>query len=113
MSEVADNKATNQSITDQAKIREAVIDELKKQISQWESKLRQQQQLYEAVRSDRNHYSKGVIEAQDEIAELRKKFKIMGHQIEQVCISYVLWECYVACYIAHLFSKTVIMYHPI
>ena len=41
-------------------------------------------QLYEAVRSDRNHYSKGLIESQDEIAELRKKFKIMGHQIEQL-----------------------------
>ena len=40
--------------------------------------------MYEAVRSDRNHYSKGLIESQDEIAELRKKFKIMGHQIEQL-----------------------------
>ena len=29
-------------------------------------------------------YFQGLIEAQDEIAELRKKFKIMGHQIEQL-----------------------------
>jgi len=46
--------------------------------------LKQQQQLYESVRSDRNHYSKHLIEAQDEIAEMKKKFKIMDHQIEQL-----------------------------
>ena len=82
--EVADGRSNNVSLSEQGKLKEATIDELKKQITQWEAKLRQQQQLYEAVRSDRNHYSKGLIEAQDEIAELRKKFKIMGHQIEQL-----------------------------
>lgn len=60
------------------------ISELKKRVAEWETKLKQQQQLYETVRADRNHYSKGLLEAQDEIAELRKKFKIMGHQIEQL-----------------------------
>lgn len=49
-----------------------------------QNKLKQQQQLYETVRADRNHYSKGLLESQDEIAELKKKFKIMGHQIEQL-----------------------------
>lgn len=53
-------------------------------MTEWEQKLKTQQQLYEAVRTDRNHYSKGLLESQDEIAELRKKFKIMGHQIEQL-----------------------------
>lgn len=66
------------------KMRDVQITELNRRIADWESKLRQQQALYESVRSDRNHYSKGLIEAQDEIAELRKKFKIMGHQIEQL-----------------------------
>ena len=82
--EVSDARTNNLSLVEQGKLKESTIDELKKQITQWEAKLRQQQQLYEAVRSDRNHYSKGLIEAQDEIAELRKKFKIMGHQIEQL-----------------------------
>ena len=36
------------------------------------------------VRSDRNLYSKNLIESQDEIAEMRRKFKIMNHQIEQL-----------------------------
>ena len=44
----------------------------------------QQQNLYEAVRSDRNLYSKNLIESQDEIAEMKRKFKIMNHQIEQL-----------------------------
>ena len=46
--------------------------------------MKQQQSLYEAVRSDRNLYSKNLIESQDEIAEMKRKFKIMNHQIEQL-----------------------------
>ena len=46
-------------ISEELKMKETQLDELKKQLVQWEGKLRQQQQLYEAVRSDRNHYSKG------------------------------------------------------
>lgn len=39
------------------------------------------QALYEAVRTDRNLYSKNLIEAQDEISELKRKFKIQAHQV--------------------------------
>jgi len=46
--------------------------------------LKQQQNLYEAVRSDRNLYSKNLIESQEEITEMKRKFKIMNHQIEQL-----------------------------
>jgi chromosome segregation ATPase len=40
--------------------------------------------LYEAVRSDRNLYSKNLIERQDEINENKRKLKIMTHQIDQL-----------------------------
>jgi chromosome segregation ATPase len=40
--------------------------------------------LYEAVRSDRNLYSKNLIEAQDEVADMRRKFGIASHQITQL-----------------------------
>ena len=60
------------------------IVDLQKKISEGESKLKQQQNLYEAVRADRNLYSKNLIEAQDEIQEMKRKFKIMSHQIEQL-----------------------------
>ncbi|CAN0284340.1 unnamed protein product, partial [Discosporangium mesarthrocarpum] len=65
-------------------LREMRITELGKKVLDWEAKLKQQQQLYESVRSDRNLYSKNLVEAQDEIAEMKRKFKIMNHQIEQL-----------------------------
>lgn len=65
-------------------LRQMRINELGKKVTDWEVKLKQQQQLYESVRSDRNLYSKNLIEAQDEIAEMKRKLKIMNHQIEQL-----------------------------
>ncbi|PAA46952.1 hypothetical protein BOX15_Mlig023212g2 [Macrostomum lignano] len=66
------------------KVREMQIFDYKKKIAEAETRLRQQQNLYEAVRSDRNLYSKNLIEAQDEITELKRKHKIMSHQIDQL-----------------------------
>lgn len=40
--------------------------------------------MYEAVRSDRNLYSKNLIEAQDEVSELKRKFGIASLQINQL-----------------------------
>merc|ERR1712136_158104 len=60
------------------------IFDFKKKIAEAETKLKQQQNLYEAVRSDRNLYSKNLIEAQDEITEMKRKLKIMNHQIDQL-----------------------------
>ena len=42
------------------------------------------QTLYEAVCSDRNLCSKNLIESQDEITEMKRKLKIMSHQIDQL-----------------------------
>jgi len=66
------------------KIREMQIFDYKKTIAEAETRLKQQQNLYEAVRSDRNLYSKNLIEAQDEITEMKRKLKIMNHQIDQL-----------------------------
>ncbi|XP_038613466.1 cilia- and flagella-associated protein 58 [Tachyglossus aculeatus] len=66
------------------KIREMQIFDFKKKIAELETKLKQQQNLYEAVRSDRNLYSKNLIEAQDELTEMRRKLKIMTHQVDQL-----------------------------
>merc|ERR1719171_769801 len=57
---------------------------LKKMITDVKSKLNQQKNLYEAVRTDKNLYSKNLFESLEEIAEMKKKFKIMYHQIEQL-----------------------------
>ena len=42
------------------------------------------QTLYEAVCSDRNACSKNLIEARDEMTEMKRKLKIMSHQINQL-----------------------------
>eukprot|EP01033_Poteriospumella_lacustris_P007572 gene7572-5443_t len=82
--EVTEHRGQFISAQEDLKLKDIQISELNKNLNEKELKLKQQKQLYEAVRADRNHYSKGLLEAQDEIAELRKKFKIMGHQIEQL-----------------------------
>jgi hypothetical protein len=48
------------------KLQELQIGELQKKIVEGETRLKQQQNLYEAVRSDRNLYSKNLIESQVE-----------------------------------------------
>jgi len=69
---------------EELKNRENKISELKKNHADVKGKLAQQKQAYEAVRTDRNLFSKNLVESQDEIAEMKRKFKIMYHQIEQL-----------------------------
>merc|ERR1719428_2245076 len=69
---------------EELKNRENKVSELKKNLADVKGKLAQQKQEYEAVRTERNVYSKNLIESQDEIAEMKRKFKIMYHQIEQL-----------------------------
>lgn len=65
------------------------------QIVEGETRLKQQQNLYETVRADRNLYSKNLIQAQDEIQEMKRKFQIMVraytmHQLAATTISYAM-----------------------
>lgn len=69
---------------EEVKRREMELLRQKKKIAETENKLKQQQTLYEAVCSDRNLYSKQLIEARDEITEMKRKLKILSHQIDQL-----------------------------
>ena len=82
-----------QKVCEEVKLKEMQITDMGKKVTESEQKLKQQQQLYEAVRSDRNLYSKNLIESQDEIAEMKRKFKIMSHQIEQLKGTGAAWSC--------------------
>ncbi|PNH05361.1 hypothetical protein TSOC_008387 [Tetrabaena socialis] len=82
--EASEASAKYMQALEEVKLREMAIIDLQKRIAEGEAKLKQQQNLYEAVRADRNLYSKNLIEAQDEIQEMKRKFKIMQHQIEQL-----------------------------
>lgn len=66
------------------KMKENLVFDGKKKILEAEKKLKEQQALYENVRADRNIYSKNLIEAQDEISEMKRKVKIMHHQVDQL-----------------------------
>jgi len=83
------NEASNKSheclmSLEKNKLLDNQISDYKKKLKEAEIRLKQQQGLYEAVRSDRNLYSKNFLEAQDEITEKKRKLKIMSHQIEQL-----------------------------
>ena len=64
---------------EEVKIKSNAITKLQKKNAEMEAKLKYQQNLDEAVRSERNLCSKNLIEAQEEIEELNKKFKRMTH----------------------------------
>eukprot|EP00842_Homolaphlyctis_polyrhiza_P000513 jgi/Hompol1/1462/HPOL_001881-RA len=63
------------------KEQELQIFEYKRQMSQAEAKLKHQQNLYETVQSERNLHSKHLIESQSDIAEARRRLKIMNYTI--------------------------------
>lgn len=79
--EAAKANSNLMQMIEEVRLKRNMIAELKKENIDFESKLKTQQNLYEAVRSDRNLQSKNLIEAQDDVAELKRKFKIASHQI--------------------------------
>ena len=82
--EASEQRSLYLQAMEEVKLRDMRVDELLKKVADWEAKLKQQQHLYESVRSDRNLYSKNFMEAQDEICEMKRKLKITNHQIEQL-----------------------------
>ncbi|XP_060527691.1 cilia- and flagella-associated protein 58-like [Cylas formicarius] len=64
--------------------KKAYIFDLKKSITEQENKIRQHQNLYEAIRADKNAIQKSLQESTAECGELKKKLKIINHQTEQM-----------------------------
>jgi chromosome segregation ATPase len=77
------NKANSNlmQMVEEVKLKKNLITELKKENLEYESKMKQQQALYESVRAERNLFNKNAIEASDEVIELKRKFKIASHNI--------------------------------
>jgi chromosome segregation ATPase len=76
--------AKHEEANEVIKLRDMEISELNKTIQEERNKLKLQQNMYEQVRSDRNQFSKQQVQAEDEIAEMKRKFTIMTHQIDQL-----------------------------
>merc|ERR1719409_1683406 len=67
------------SALEELKSRDVRLTDLKKQIADVQAKRNQQKNLYDAVCMDRNLHSKNLVESTEQIAEMRRKFKIMFH----------------------------------
>ena len=64
---------------EEIKLKDNLISEFQKKNLETEAKLKQQQTLYETVRHERNIYSKSLTETNEEINELRRRYKIVQH----------------------------------
>merc|ERR1719238_571754 len=83
-SELGIAKTRYEIACEELKNRDNHMAQLKKSIADLKARLSQQKNLYEAVRTDKNLYSKNLTEATEEIGEMVKRFKVMHHQIEQL-----------------------------
>jgi hypothetical protein len=70
-------------VCEQLKLQDALTSDLQRKIVEGNSRLKQQQNSHEAVCRDRNAHSKTLIQSREDIAEMKRRFKIMNHQIEQ------------------------------
>mmetsp|Transcript_1947 Transcript_1947/g.5495 ORF Transcript_1947/g.5495 Transcript_1947/m.5495 type:complete len:846 (-) Transcript_1947:110-2647(-) len=82
--ELSSANSKHMASLEELKNRDNNVSELKKNVADVKGKLAEARQAYESVRTDRNYFSKNLVESQDEIAEMKRKFKIMYHQIEQL-----------------------------
>ena len=69
---------------EEVKLQDMQIKELQNKINEQNGKLKHKQNMYEAVRSDRNLYSKQLVQVQEEIRGYKQKFRTMNHLIEQL-----------------------------
>jgi len=69
---------------EELKLQDVQIFELQKKISDDTTTLRHKQNTYESIRSDRNLFSKQLIDSQDNINTLKKTFKVINYSIEQL-----------------------------
>ncbi|XP_031166935.1 cilia- and flagella-associated protein 58 [Sander lucioperca] len=65
-------------------VRETEIFDWRKKVTEAECQLKQQENLLESVVSERNLYSKNLIEAQEEISEMKRKMKTMNNQVTRL-----------------------------
>ena len=73
----------HQAALEEVRLREVAMADLQNQIDEVKLRLKQQKGLYDAVRSDRNLYAKNLVEAQEEIQEMKRTFKMYSHRIIQ------------------------------
>ena len=84
MNEGANMSHKIENLLEDIKNSETVIQFNKKQIEEFKSELKKQQNLYHSVRNDRSQLTRAVTESHDEIADLKEKMKVLTHQFDQL-----------------------------
>ena len=69
---------------EELKLQDLQVAELQKKISEDTAKLKNKQNMYDTIRSDRNLYNKQLTDCQEEINTLKRKFVGSNHFIEQL-----------------------------
>ncbi|XP_026820655.1 cilia- and flagella-associated protein 58-like [Rhopalosiphum maidis] len=63
--------------------KEVEVQELKKEISNWSDKFKEQDHDLHTIKTERNLFSKNLAEAKDETDEIKDKIKMISQQLEQ------------------------------
>ena len=73
-----------ETLLDEVRDEEGIAYNYRKELADLEIQLKKQQNLYHAVRNDKNILNKGLTEAHDEISDLKGKLRVLNHQFDQV-----------------------------
>ncbi|CAF93386.1 unnamed protein product, partial [Tetraodon nigroviridis] len=68
----------------EVEVREKELFDWRKKVSEVECQLTQQENLLECAVKERNLYSRNLVEAQEEIAEIKRKMKTMNNQVARL-----------------------------
>lgn len=71
------------SASEELKVASLQVEEAQKKLDESERCLTDQQSKYEQMRAERNQLSKKLVDAQDEIVELKQRLKLIDHQSVQ------------------------------
>ena len=71
-------------LLEEIKLKDNLISEFQKKNLETEARLKNQQSLYEKVQRERSTYAKNLNDTQNEIEDLRRKYRIVMHQISQL-----------------------------
>ena len=75
---------------DEVRDEEGIAYNYRKELADLEIQLKKQQNLYHAVRNDKNILNKGLTEAHDEISDLKGKLRVLNHQFDQVTYKVII-----------------------
>ncbi|KAG5464352.1 hypothetical protein LSCM1_00534 [Leishmania martiniquensis] len=81
--EVSQVSGQSNSAAEELKVAALQVEEVQRKLDESERRLAQQQAKYEQLRAERNHLSKRLVDAQDEIVEYRQRVKMVDHQVHQ------------------------------